>query len=467
MCSFFERKNIDKSVIRLGEEDYGIYETEKLLALNSYAASIGYHDAQYPFPNVTSPSVSSTDPKEYMGFSYNLPEKLRDVSNPTDPTARDIDYEDESGDSDEEEETLNDYLTEAQIDDLVNLVGDELDVEVVVDDNSFGETDSFVAQELQQLQIAEEAHVVDTVNKEFIQKELLRLIPNSDGGRESTLQAFNRLTNDYAWIPFRMPDSATPATDTNKAEAHYFTEQEESYSVTVKSGPRSYRNFSVAWNFEVSRRFKLWSQGEDDVQQLRLKSTLQLEEYSLKRKQLQSLQRTVNDDDDDQALLNTQFRSTRQQLPDRQEPLLVVPPRFTPQPNSITPFANPTALNAIITMNAVMGNNIVTPYRPTAAPYVMQLPNLPPNPPSRPTRKLFRSKMYCTTCGWRKKEHTLDEGKGQKPVDCSRSFCGNCYQLKEYHVAAGIPFGVQCTNRTNNFCFTNVNDWWEYKVRAF
>lgn len=456
MCSFFERKNMEKSIVRLGEEDYGTYETERLLILNSYAATIGYTEqSEHPFPNVTAPTVCTTAPKEYMGFSYNLPEQLHDVSNPTDATARDINYDEESTTSDSDED-----LTEAQMDDLVNLVGEELDVEVIVDDDAFGQADSIVERELRQLQIAEEGHLADVVvNKEYIQKELSRLVPNGDGGRETTLQAFNRLTSDHAWIPFRMPDSTVPATDTDKEEAEYFTEQEGSYSISVKSGPRSYKNFAIAWNLEVSRRFKLWSQGEDDIQQLRLKSATQLEEYCNKRSQLQSLQRTVNDKDNDQALLNTQLRTTRQQLPSRQEPHIVAPPRFTPQPNSITPFAHPTTLNAFIAMNAVLGNNnLVTPLRPMTAPFQMHLPNLPAAPPPRPTRKLFRSKMYCSTCGWRKKEHTDDEGKGRKPCHCSRSFCGNCYQLKEYHEAAGIPFGVNCTHTTNNYCFTNSND---------
>jgi Transposase len=469
MCTFFERKNQDKSIVRLGEEDYGTYDTERLLVLNSYALSVGY-DKDLPFPKATAPTVAPTTPKEFMGFSYNLPEKLHRVRNPTDGTSIDDEME-EDGNSvgtEEEEEDREQELTEAQMDDMIGLLGEEFDVEIVVDEVEELVADALTEMELRQLQLAEEARRADAVvNKDFIQKELSRLVPNGDG-RETTLKAFNRLTSDHSWIPFRMPDSSIRETDIDKAEADYFNEQDPSYSIAIKSGPKSYKNFAIAWNLEVSRRFKQWSQGEDDVQQLRLKSATQLEDYYKKKKQLQSLQHTATEEDQDRQLLNAQLKSTREQLPPRHEPHFVTPPTFIPQLHGITPFAHPTTLNAFITMAAVAAvrNNIAAPQRTSvAAPFRMTLPNLPKKTPARPTRKLFRSKMYCTACGWRKKEHTVDEGKGKRPSDCSRSFCGNCYQLKEYHhVTAGIPFGVNCTNPTNNYCSTNVNDWWEYKV---
>jgi hypothetical protein len=51
-----------------------------------------------------------------------------------------------------------------------------------------------------------------------------------------------------------MPDSPVPATDdVDKAEAEYFTEQEVFYSVNVMSGPKSFKNFLIAWNLEKFR----------------------------------------------------------------------------------------------------------------------------------------------------------------------------------------------------------------------
>jgi hypothetical protein len=186
---------------------------------------------------------------------------------------------------------------------------------------------------------------------------------------------------------------------------------------------------------------------------------------------MQSLQPTVNDNseeqDPDRALLDTQLRTTRTQLPPRQEPHVVAPPVYLPQENSITPFAHPATLNASVAMGAVMGtNNNQGPRCPINAPFRMMMPELPANPPTRPVRKVFRSKCYCATCGWRKKEHTVGEGRrrGMKPEHCSRQFCGNCYNMKEHHEKEGIPFGKDCTDKTNAYCFDNVNHWWVYKV---
>jgi hypothetical protein len=369
-------------------------------------------------------------------------------------------------------------LTEAQQEDFMNLLADELDVEVVLEnEDSFTEADAIVERELEQLRIAEEVAIADRniVNKEYIQNELSRLLPNTDG-RETTLQAFSRLAGDQAWIPFRSPDSAAAATEVDKAEADYFEEKEGSYSLSAKTGPRSYKKFATDWNLEVSRRFKLWSrEGEEsEVVQLRLKSPKQLEEYFNKRQELRSLQRTAvdgvddednRDEDNDQALLNTQLRNTRRQLPPRQVPHNVSPPVFTPQANSITPFGHPTALNAMVSVNAIAAS-LISPQTATPIPFLFQRHNLPVVPPTRPMRKVFKSKMYCSTCGWRKVEHTTAEGfrkgKNMKAGDCRREYCGNCFRMRVNH--NDVPFGKDCTNMTAAFCTTNVNDWWTYTV---
>ena len=185
---------------------------------------------------------------------------------------------------------------------------------------------------------------------------------------------------------------------------------------------------------------------------------------------MRSLQQTTvddagNDKDNDRELLNTQLKTTREALPPRQEPHVVAAPVFTPhEANAITPFAHPNTFNAVMAMHSI-ANSLVTPLQPTATPFQFQLPNLPEAEPARPTRKLFRSKAYCITCGWMKREHTVAEGKGRKPKFCTREFCGNCFKMKAYHAEKKVPFGKDCTFATNRYCFTNVNDWWEYKVR--
>jgi hypothetical protein len=415
-----------------------------------------------------------------MGFRYNLPEKLHKVTNPTYAVDGQEDADNDNDDASTVDGDSEDDcgLTEAQKDDFMALLGDEMDVEIIVEDGEFEDTtDPYVDNELRRLELEEQGRVADRlpINKEFIQSELARLVSNDDG-KESTLNGFTRLTEDNAWIPFRMPDSPVEATEIDKEEAAYFNEQEKKYSLKLKTGPKSYKNFAVDWNLEVSRRYKLWSQaGAADLVHLRLKSAAQLEDYYKKREELQSLQRTANAEssednvDRDRQLLDTQLRTTRTQLPPRQEPHIVSPPVFIPQANSIMPFAHPAALNASIAMGAVMGTNnhmFMNPRRPMNTPFQMVLPNLPRQQPQRPVRKVFRSKCYCIRCGWRKKEHTVAEGKGKKPEFCTREYCGNCYNMKSHHDKEGIPFGKDCTERTNPFCFTNVNDWWTYSVRT-
>lgn len=138
MCSFFERKNQDKSVVRLGAEDNGgVYETERHLIINSYASTLGYNRATLPFPNITAPTVSRTAPKEYMGLSYNLPEKLHKVTNPVAATVDGDGDSNNTNSDDDEEEGDEEELTEAQMNDFVDLLGDEMDVEIMVEEGEY------------------------------------------------------------------------------------------------------------------------------------------------------------------------------------------------------------------------------------------------------------------------------------------------------------------------------------------
>ena len=112
------------------------------------------------------------------------------------------------------QETLEE-LTEAQEDDFVNLFGDEYDIEVVVADEDI--VDATAEPELDSLQVVEvctlwkfQSEQTQLLTEDFIRKELARLVPASDK-MESTIDAFNRLTSDHSWIPFRMPDSSIPA----------------------------------------------------------------------------------------------------------------------------------------------------------------------------------------------------------------------------------------------------------------
>jgi hypothetical protein len=104
------------------------------------------------------------------------------------------------------------------------------------------------------------------------------LLPESNG-RESTLEAFNRLTEQNAWFPFRAPDSSCEPTDADKADAALFDEWKDNYSKSAKNGAQTFKAFTKRWNLEVSRRFVEWSIGDEDIVQIQLKSEEQMLQY--------------------------------------------------------------------------------------------------------------------------------------------------------------------------------------------
>jgi hypothetical protein len=95
-------------------------------------------------------------------------------------------------------------------------------------------------------------------------------------------------------------------------------------------------------------------------------------------------------------------------------------------------------------------------------------PHAPPVP-KVPIRYVFKSKKYCETCGWRRREHKQDEGMQSARDPCKRNYCGNCYMLKQYHVrdnGTTIPMGRFCPFPTNEYCAELKKDWFDKRVSA-
>jgi hypothetical protein len=161
--------------------------------------TLGYHRANLPFPKITAPTVSPTAPKEYMGLSYNLPEKIHKVTNLVNDTNDAEDSEEESNNDITEDDEEEEELTAAQKNDFVNLIGDKMVVKIIAEDGEYEDAlmDIYVQNELNQQQLAEEAIASDALpaNRKFIQHKLAWLVPNVDG-RESTLQAFKLQTSN-------------------------------------------------------------------------------------------------------------------------------------------------------------------------------------------------------------------------------------------------------------------------------
>jgi hypothetical protein len=220
MYCFFEECNHSKAIIRLGDEDHGTHHTKKLLALNSYALSVGVSHDKLPYRNVTAPR-DSVKHNEFMGFSYQLPRPgLHDMSNPADSNDGSV-----LGDSDETDDLEDDdnhvannsAINEIVMEEVREMFGDDLDVEAFATEEEYleatAERDSRqVDRKLQLLETAEEVARSNSVHQKWIISEIRKLLPEING-RESTMQSFERLTNKRPWIPFQLPTDQYPSGD--------------------------------------------------------------------------------------------------------------------------------------------------------------------------------------------------------------------------------------------------------------
>jgi hypothetical protein len=461
MFSFFEERNHQKAISRLGEKDFGICHTEKLLLLNSYALTVGCPENKLPY-QVTAPRKHSVE--EYMGFAHCSEWQALDVSNPTDSDSAEVEYG--SDDNNEEDAVANDVdeepIAHRETDDLLSdQLGDDLDIEVFATEeeyNAFLERDTRHTEDLTRLdEVDEAAGRHDTTNREAIEKELRRLLPTANG-RESTIEAFQRLTNQNAWIPFRDPNSATPHSAIDRAEAELYdewmSEGNPRYSLSVLSGCRSFKAFERDWNNEVTRRFRLWSrEGDEATVQLRYKSKLQLQQHYNRMAEIASLRARLPQDEDHRRNLDEQLRTNRLAVDPAPTPEDTTPPTYNG--DGITPFGCPTRLNAEVSVGAIRRAN---PTQNTQrAPFGVNLTRPPTAVPSRPKRRRFRSRKYCIKCGFLRSDHVrTDEGVANT---CTRHYCGKCRIVFDEHGNNG--FGPTCTNPTHQWQATTVADWFE------
>jgi hypothetical protein len=140
ITGFFEIRNHNKAITRLGEYDHGTYQTERLLNLNSYAIAVGFTKA--PYDRVSCPTVSTGDTVETMGFEYKMATENVLVSNPTNAYRASLEYDidnaelnEDGGDDSEippaafgQDPVLQRILEESCA---------ELDIEVVVDNADY------------------------------------------------------------------------------------------------------------------------------------------------------------------------------------------------------------------------------------------------------------------------------------------------------------------------------------------
>jgi hypothetical protein len=460
MCCFFEHRNHQKSITRLGQEDYGTHQTEQLLMLNGAAMSAGYSKDNLPFPSVSAPTTRTGDIKEFIGFCYALPSSIHNVSNPTESRFNNDSTFD--GEEDDVSEGGNEEIDDGDAAELslAETFGDDFDVEVLLTETGYlqptEESAREINRELQLLERHDIADANDRLNMDKIQNELWKLLP-INSSPESTLNAFKRLTEKHPWFPLRAPDSTSPKTDVDKEEEALFASMKGNYCrYADPDAVNGFKAFEREWNNEVSRRFKAWSTGDEEIVQIRLKKWEFLQQHYDKTLQDERLRATIPRDDPSRLILDNTLRQSRRQLPTMVTPHQVRPPTY--RQDGQVPFGSPTVLNSYIAMGAVTGfnrgitgvvdNRLVAPMQFCRPPLQLPLP-----PPKR--TPVFRSRKYCKTCGWRRNSHRPEEGVNST---CIRTYCGKCYQLKEHH--SNNLFGTTCTNPTNNYCFVHVNDWY-------
>ena len=122
-----------------------------------------------------------------------------------------------------------------------------------------------------------ETSLNETVDLDAIEAKLEHLVPEVRR-KESTMDAFKRLTLQRPWVPFFKGTGTKTAIDTE--EEQLFEAMKSQYS--RKASPRSkggYYSFMIAWNMEVASQYKRQAEGEEDVIIINRKSIQQLQEH--------------------------------------------------------------------------------------------------------------------------------------------------------------------------------------------
>jgi hypothetical protein len=170
--------------------------------------------------------------------------------------------------------------------------------------------------------------------------------------RETTMDAFKRLTNQAPWIPFNVGGKD----EVDLEEATIFDQMHVQYNRRTTWSSRGYFSFMKAWNIEVANRYREHAEGNIGVILINRKSVSQLEEYYDKTEgKLSSSLRVEHGDNaanhSELQLLNGVLRESRRNM----SPLPAVEhaqPTEYPQ-QGYAPVGCPTVLNASIVAGAL------------------------------------------------------------------------------------------------------------------
>jgi len=373
--SFFEVWNHRLLTQRLGSQDHGTARTKVLALLNSLARSAGHLNEDLPFPTLSKPAVLPNRFKETMGLDFD-PEHS-DVSNPADAGHKDGEPCDED--------------TACELQELLqNVDWDNLEDEE--DEHHEPEEEPLFDDDPVDLIIGEDKNEEEANHGIDDEVEQLHLPVPDTKAPETSMQSFDRLTNEQAWVPFGPTKASTPKARSDLAEEALSNRMSKDCERHVSPGtPRhGHKDFELAWNIEVAEQHRIKTEDDNnDTVLINRKSHMQLRQHCDDMVQSDRLSKICDPNCTQLQQLNQTMRDTRQFVAaptGRAAEAVVCQDSGNP-----APFGAPAAFNPSITRHAAIGT--------TDRPQVAWRLGVPP--PIREENNVltnFKKATWCVSC---------------------------------------------------------------------
>ncbi|CAB9529634.1 hypothetical protein SEMRO_2567_G331470.1 [Seminavis robusta] len=404
----YEKTNDNRAVKRLGAPMPITSHSERVYFMNSVAKSAGFNPKDLPLQVSYPPSVPVI---EYMGYDYELPDCLKEVT-----TRAEDDVPDGGA---EGRNDFQDFLAG------VDFADDDVPVQT---------PEAAAAEEriLQDPEIDTEPH---SLTAAAFEQELAKHLPHIRP-KETSMQTFTRLTNGSPWVDFGDPREQGSPSD--KAEFDLFESLSPNYDrhSNNMNGPRGYYRFSKRWDIEVAKNTKertdaIWS-GMEPPPMIRRESALQLQQHHDRVLACQQ-QANLAGEDPARQQLEEAFRVTQRQMGQHQTSVMAGEALRFDHDRGNAPLGNPLALNNNITAASV-GGRVADPTAPFVIRQVRKA-TIVENPMLNPRGTNFRNRKYCVVCGFSKSDHShLSRQFGNDcSGNCGREECSKCFQRLEFH----------------------------------
>ena len=378
--------NDRKRFNRQGElNDLFTHRTDMLALINTLANDADFNNDELPYANLSTPAMAKDLDVADLGFDVAM--KLPTGGSVSDILPRDI-PDAPSEDTTEDDRLASDDVVQGTVDST-----EEDDANDPVPDVLTGE-DEILAIE------SNAAQGMDTVAIDVKVRAALAAVRK----KETTMQAFQRLTNNQPWIPFY--HGVGPLTLLQQEERKLWDEMASDYKRKLLPRHRSgqgFHSFMIAWNLEAGKRYKLVAMDgdEDNVVLINKKSVIQLQEHFDWIQQNISSAARLESPEDVQAhrtnveTLNSTLRRSRQAMVDP-GPVAQAQPIVYPQVGPC-PVGNPLTFNADIVTRALQPALQRNPVPFLIQPF--QVATLAEQQKKCPLVG-YRSRKYCTSNVW-------------------------------------------------------------------